>query len=402
MNVIALKPFIVFMNSFEDRLSVVHVRIRLTSHQLLSPLRFIVLLILLVVSFGCESLKFYAQAAGGQIEIIRSRDSVDELLQNPSVEGYLKAQLFKVKEIQSFAKTEIGLPNNGSYETYADLRRTSVVWNVFVAKPYKIQIVDQCFPIVGCVPYRGYFSKENALRHEQRQMNSGLDTYVGGVAAYSTLGWFKDSLLNTFINWEDQELARLIIHELLHQRIWIEGDAEFNEGLASFVGEKGSEVWLEISGPRIDAAIYRERRNQSRRFRKFVVLARQYLEEQFSRSNDFQVLEKIKFQAMGTVRGCYRDLKLLFGGDRYDALVHGDRFNNAFIASVGVYEDDGPAFQRLFHHVDGEWGLFFEKVESLAALDPAKRDSELNRLADEQITSQTDEEYPDQIHCESF
>ena len=124
-----------------------------------------------------------------------------------------------------------------------------MLWNVFAAPPFSLEARQWCYPFAGCTPYRGYFSRDAALRAAQRFADEGLETYVGGVAAYSTLGWFDDPLLSTFIHWPEAELAELLIHETAHRRLWVADDVPLNEAFASFVGEEGARQWFAVQGP---------------------------------------------------------------------------------------------------------------------------------------------------------
>ena len=331
------------------------------------------------------------------------RRPVENLLQNTSLDKRLREQLLKVRDIQTFAASELGLNSQGSFTTYVDLKRDYVLWNVYAAEAYAVQSVNRCYPLVGCVPYRGYFSKDHADDYARKiSEEKGLETYVGGVPAYSTLGWFKDPILSTFVDWEDRQLASLIIHELLHQNIWVKGDAHFNEGLASFVGNRAAIIWSPEIGSAQDSEDFIEGQKQWRLFKQFVVVARKYLEIQYSASKDLSELNLIKSNAMDNIRSCYRDLSLNVFDGRYDKFIFGERFNNAFIASIGVYEDHHLAYKRLFDLAAHDWTVFFDKVEGLISLDQEARHSKLRALSNNEITGQTDDDNPHQIHCETF
>ena len=354
-------PLIVFMNStYERTYTVGNVRIGFCHRQLLYCLRRMVFLILLFILAGCETLSFYGQLASGQLDILRKREPVERLLKDSSIDRGLRQQLAKIKDIQAFASLELGLNPEGSFTTYVDLNRDYALWNVYAAEAYAVHPVNRCYPLAGCVPYRGYFSKERALDYARRMSKErGLETYVGGVSAYSTLGWFKDPILSTFIYWEDQELASLIIHELLHQRIWLKGDAQFNEGLASFVGNTAAIIWSQKHGRGQENRRFLESQKHWRLFRQFVVMAREYLQIQFLASEDSSELSVIKSKAMRNIRDCYLELNTKVFDGRYEKFVLGDQFNNAFIASIGVYESDYLAYKRLFDSSGHEWPVFF-------------------------------------------
>ena len=163
---------------------------------------------------GCDTLSFYGQAAKGQIQILRTKVPVEDLLSQTEIDDKLRAQLLLSQEIVDFADTHIGLSGGGRYRSYVDLQREYVVWNVFAAQPYRMEGKSWCYPIVGCAPYRGYFAEDAAQQLASELQQLGYETYIGPVPAYSTLGWFKDPILSSFIHWPAPDLASLLIHEL--------------------------------------------------------------------------------------------------------------------------------------------------------------------------------------------
>src|SRR5512132_203702 len=190
---------------------------------------------MLLALSGCETLAYYMQALGGQLELMARAQPVAAVIQDPATPQALRDRLELARSIRDYASRELGLPDNGSYRSYADLERPYVVWNVVAAPEFGLEPVESCFPVAGCVPYRGFFSREDAERHAGRLHSAGNDVNVRGVPAYSTLGRFDDPLLSTFIRNPDAELARLIFHELAHQRLYVKGDATFNESFAVVV-----------------------------------------------------------------------------------------------------------------------------------------------------------------------
>ena len=189
---------------------------------------------------GC----YLLQAAGGQMEISAKREPIAEVIADAATPPQLRARLEYVANARDFASRELGLPDNESYRSYADLDRPYVVWNVFAAPEFSVEPRRWCFPIAGCVVYRGYFSEEAAQHYASRLRRRGDDAAVGGVAAYSTLGHFKDPVLSTMLGWSDAQLAATLFHELAHQVVYVPGDSEFNESFATVVEEAGLERWL--------------------------------------------------------------------------------------------------------------------------------------------------------------
>ena len=194
-----------------------------------------------VSSVGC----YLLQSVRGQLSLMSKREPISAVIDKPSTPAALRVQLEAVTAIRDFASHDLGLPDNGSYRAYADVGRPYVVWNVVAAPEFSVDPKLWCYPIVGCVAYRGYFAEAGARRFAAGLRTDGLDVVVGGVAAYSTLGHFDDPILNTMMEWDDVELAAIIFHELTHQLLYVANDASFNEAFATTVEEEGVRRWLE-------------------------------------------------------------------------------------------------------------------------------------------------------------
>ena len=207
---------------------------------------FIVILTLLLA--GCASLGYYAQAVGGHLKVMSAARPIEEILQDTSTNPALKKRLENAHAAREFASRELALPDNNSYRSYADLGRPFVVWNVFAAPEFSVEPEKWCMFYVGCVSYRGYYERDEAERYAAELRKSGLDTYVGGIPAYSTVGYFNDPVLNTFLRFGDTETARTIFHELAHQLLFVEGDTVFNESFAATVENEGLRRWFARNG----------------------------------------------------------------------------------------------------------------------------------------------------------
>ena len=212
-------------------------------------------LLLLPVAGGCQTVAYYAHTALGQWRVLQAREPVDQVLADlePRRDGDpAAAQLYRrlsySQAVLDFAARRLALDADGRYRTYVALERPAVVWNVFAAPPLSLEPHRWCYPIVGCAPYRGFFDEAYARRRAEALARRGLETYVGPVAAYSTLGWFEDPLLSTFVAWTEPDLAALLFHELAHGEVWAAGDVAFNESFATFVGRQGLTAWLESRG----------------------------------------------------------------------------------------------------------------------------------------------------------
>src|SRR6266403_163267 len=210
------------------------------------------LAVILIVS-GCQTLSFYGQAIKGQYQLLAHRQPIEKLIADSSTPAQLKNQLELVQKLRAFADKELKLPVDGHYTKYVDVHRPFVVWNVEAAPEFSLEPKSWWYPLVGSLEYRGYFSESGARDYAERLRKRGYDVYVGGATAYSTLGWFKDPILNTFVFESEGDLAETIFHELGHQRVFASGDTDFNEAFATTVGQEGARRWLRLKG---DAAGY--------------------------------------------------------------------------------------------------------------------------------------------------
>ena len=329
------------------------------------------------VAAGCAAttvdLPYYWQSAVRQVSLLQRARPIDELLADAALDERLRPKLRRVREIRSFASRELGLPDNGSYTRYADLGRPFVVWNVFATPELSMQMKQWCFPVAGCVTYRGYFGRDAAERHAAELRSQGWEAYVAGVPAYSTLGWFDDPVLNTFVHAPDGELARLIFHELAHQVLYVKGDSAFNESFATAVEEVAVERWLDADG---DPSVREAYRRHAQRRRDFVALLVRHRDELAAvYAGDATDDEKRagKQAVLASLQEGYRALKAGWGGwagyDRWFA----QPLTNAHLASVATYHELVPGFRRLLEQAGGDLPRFFGRARELAALPPAER-----------------------------
>lgn len=315
---------------------------------------------------GCAQLGYYAQAMQGQMSLLSSAKPIDIWLADPKVEDSLKARLRQTREIRAFAASELHLPDNGSYKTYADLKRPYVMWNVVATPELSLKPKEWCFPIAGCVDYRGYYSRDAAQAFADGLRAQGFDVRVSGVPAYSTLGWFDDPVLSTFIDYPEAEIARLVFHELAHQVAYAPGDSQFNESFATAVEEVGVARWLDLHGDDAMRERYRQYRQRKEDFLALLATHRRQLDENFSgpspdaekRARKRQIFEAMKreYEAMKSGRwGGYAGYDRWFAGD----------MSNAHFALASTYHDLVPAFRGLYAQLD-DFGRFYSRVKSLA------------------------------------
>jgi len=328
---------------------------------------------------GCSSLGYYGQLAEGQWQLLRARQPVEQVIADPSSGAQLRTRLQHAEQARVFASEHLQLPDNRSYRVYADLGRPYVVWNVFATPELSLQPVTHCFPIAGCVAYRGYYQKGAARGAAALMRQDGMDVYVGGVEAYSTLGWFDDPILSTMLGWGDERLATLIFHELAHQRFYLQDDTAFNESFATFVEQEGTRQWRAARGL---AAIDDSQAGQREQFTRLVLASRERLQGIYAGPLDDAHKRAAKQAEFARLRRQYREVRdREWGGDkRYDAWIYGP-MNNAKLLPFGLYDQWVPAFAALFRVVGGDWARFYERVEALGRLSVAERKAALTRLA---------------------
>ena len=331
--------------------------------------------------YGCDTLRYYSQAVSGQLELMRRAAPIDEQLGRDAVPAALKAKLQAVLRIREFASRELALPDNGSYKRYADLGRQYALWNVFAAPEFSLEPVSSCFLLVGCVSYRGYFREADAQAEGAALRAQGYDIHVGGVPAYSTLGWFDDPVLNTFIQYPEAGLARLMFHELAHQVLYVKNDTRFNESFAATVEQAGVERWLAQSGSDGDRADYERLQRLRNEFVALILKYRATL-EQFYRQ-DLPVEEKRlgKARVLAAMDEEYRRLRASWGGFAgYDRWFVG-KPNNAMLASVALYTELVPAFRALLEGEGGDLARFYVAAKELAKLSKEERDARMPSTA---------------------
>ena len=326
---------------------------------------------------GCANLGFYWQSVGGQIDIWKREQPIETLLSDQSTPPDLKRRLESALRMREYASRELDLPDNGSFRKYADLKRPYVLWNVFAAPEFSIRPREWCFVFAGCVSYRGYFSESEAERIAEGQRSQGYDVFVAGVPAYSTLGWFDDPVLNTFIYDPETEVAGLIFHELAHQVLYVKDDTTFNESFAVTVQREGVSRWLAKYGTseQREAFVVAQRRKDD--FALLVMKYRNRLDELYrSAISDSQKRES-KRQIFSDLQQDYTQLKASWGGfSGYDHWLPPEA-NNASLASIATYTQLVPSFQALLAKNDGVLARFYQAVKEIAGLPKPERDARL-------------------------
>jgi predicted aminopeptidase len=321
---------------------------------------------------SCSTLNYYTQAAQGQLELLADARPIDDWLADPATNTSLRHRLETARQIRRFAVQQMGLPDNGSYTNYANLKRKYVLWNVVATPELSLKPLQWCFPVAGCVNYRGYYNKADADAYAKELRAQGRDVEIGGVSAYSTLGWFRDPLISTFINYPDAELARLIFHELAHQVTYVQGDSRFNESFASAVEEAGVELWLERFGNPAMRESYERYTARRKDFLALLLKYRRELERTYAAIVPDEDKRIAKARLFLALKDEYQVLKANWGGyagyDRFFA----EPLSNAHLASIATYNDYVPAFRAMLRG-EKNFGDFYRKVNRLAKLDKTER-----------------------------
>ncbi|WP_241673288.1 aminopeptidase [Lacisediminimonas profundi] len=338
---------------------------------------------------GCAQVGYYMQAVEGQMSLLSEARPIDDWLADPGVEGKLKDRLAKVQEIRRFAAIELGLPDNDSYKTYADLKRSYVLWNVVAAPALSLKPMNWCFPIAGCVNYRGYYKKSEAQAFADELRMQGYDVQVSGVPAYSTLGYFNDPVLSTFIKYSDAELARLVFHELAHQVAYAKDDSRFNESFAVAVEEVGVERWMERFGDEGMKKRFSDYTARKRDFLDLLTKYRQQLLVNYAGGGSDAEKKARKTEIFQALKDEYKQVK----ADRWAGYPGYDRWfadplSNAHLATISTYHDLVPKFRAMLKQ-ERDLPRFYEAVRRLSSLDKQARHQSLARFGDGAATIAT-------------
>lgn len=340
-----------------------------------------VLIMLISITSACESLRYYQHVAQGHFQLLWGRQSVTTLIARTDTDPVLRERLILLEKIRDFASQELKLPDNNSYRSYVDVGRPHVVWNVFAAPVLQIEAKKKCYPIAGCVAYRGYFEPQQAQHYAAGLMAQGYDSVVVPVSAYSTLGWFDDPALNTFIYREDMYLAGLIFHELAHQQLYLAGDTAFSESFARAVEVEGVKLWLHAYYPqnleRLQTYLYDQR--MADEFSQTLLTLRRQLDNVYQ--SDLPEVAKLQQkQQLFThyQRVEYASFKQQWSTNRFDNWVYTD-FNNAKLVPVASYYSWQAQFQALLAE-STSWTNFFDRVKTLSQLTKNQREQQLQAL----------------------
>ena len=342
---------------------------------------------------GCETVSYYSQAAHGQLSMLAARESVQKLIDDPQTDDRVRTQLIKTVDILAFAE-QYGLPVEKSYSQYVDLERPFVVWNVFAAEPDSTRLKTHCFPIAGCVGYKGYFNQYEAEAYAEKLKQQGLDVLVGGVVAYSTLGWFNDPLLNTFLFRSDDRLAAILFHELAHKVFYVPGDTVFNESYATTVERYLLKRWLEdqdraeLYGSHLTSA---QRRDE---VIELILTTREELAELYAAPADAVDLDQNKAKIFADMKASYETLRATWGGGNEFAGWMAQDLNNAHLAAIGAYQSQVKGLTAILQR--GSLDDFLIEMQRLAEMEKPERDS-IIALAEHCDDHKSDDTCPEKV-----
>ena len=338
----------------------------------------------LMVISGC-ALPYYWQAASGHFDLLRRRTPIESVLEDPSQPPHVRQALERVVVMRAFAVEHLGLPDNRSYRSYVDIERPYVVWNVVAAEEFAVDPMQWCFPMVGCVSYRGYFSRPAAEEFAATLSGRGMDTYVAGATAYSTLGYFSDPVLNTMLAGGEHYIAGILFHELAHQKFYLRGDSELNEAFATAVQQHGTAEWLSVHGTPETVTAYRRRLRRQADFTALVAAQRDRLQSIYAAGTSVEDRRTAKQAAFARMRQDYARLKSEWGGvTDYDNWFAGP-LNNARLASVSTYRRWLPG---LIWYIE-QHGLpaLYSRMAEIEELGEAERAQRLQSWLDAAQTS---------------
>lgn len=325
--------------------------------------------------FACSDWGYYSQSINGHLSIMSKRQPIRNILSDPDQPEKLKLDLQLVLDIREFAEDILFMPKNDSFRTYAEIDSAFAVWNVVAAPAYSLATYEWCFPVAGCLPYRGYFEQSAADQFADSLRERGLDAYVYGAPAYSTLGWFDDPVLSSFIDYPDWALAGLVFHELAHQIVYAESDGDFNEAFASAVEQEGVKRWLLASRAEADRTIYQQHKIRENEFYALISSTRQELLSCYDGRNDLSIEQRqaCKDSAFNEMNRHYGDLKQSWNGNTsYDRWFE-PGLNNARFVSSHTYRYYIPAFDELLRQQQGDLSLFYQAAKHLAELPAGER-----------------------------
>lgn len=332
-----------------------------------------ILLALVGLLPGCSTLGYYSQAINGHLDLLSREQPIEEVIVDPETSAALKSRLTLALRVREFASNQLALPDNDSYKYYADLKRPFAIWNVIATPAYSVEAKKWCYLIVGCLSYRGYFDKAQANGHADELVQQGYDAIVSGAAAYSTLGWMDDPLLNTIVQRSEASMIGIIFHELAHQVVYVDGDTAFNEAFATAVEYEGLRRWYQSQGDPESYQHYIENKHQQQMVIGKLVATRERLNVIYRQTIPESEKHQQKQAIFRELKHWYESWRQAHAYNGFDAWMRQD-LNNAHLALVATYQQRVPNFLAALRSVDNDMPAFFRLVENLADKDQLTRD----------------------------
>lgn len=327
---------------------------------------------------GCATLGYYSQVVSGHLKLMRSRQPVEKVLADENTSPELRQKLQILMDARTFAVESLGLPDNDSYSTYAETGRAAVTWNVVAAEEFSLTAKTWCFPVAGCVSYRGYFDRADADAYAQKLSDQNFDVTVGGASAYSTLGWFDDPILDTMLRGRDYRYVGTLFHELAHQLLYVKDDSNFNEAFATFVEQIGTRKWMEHRDEAARIDDYNTSLSRTEGFIGLLKSTRESLVDLYEQELDEQTMRQEKAAIFESMRSNYEQLKNSWGGySGYDGWFKRD-INNARLLAVSTYRQFVPAFQAMYIEAGEDLTAFYDVARVAAELPKDERRERLN------------------------
>ena len=336
---------------------------------------------------GCSTIGYYSHLAWGEAHVLMARQSIEKMIADPDTPDKLRRRLKTALRARAFASDRLDLPRNDSYTLYADIDRPFVMYNVFATPKLSLEPIEHCFPIAGCVAYKGFYHRDGAEALAARLRKQGDDVYIGGVPAYSTLGHFADPILSTMNRWSTDQLIGTIFHELAHQKLYVKGDTAFNESFATFVQREGLREWHRANGlPPPDTT----RTRRERQFTQLVLDTREQLKAVYASDMPDARKRQEKHSVFKQLRQHYRRLRdtAWHGYDGYDHWFD-TPINNAKLLPFGLYDQYVPAFAEVFAQCHDQWACFYARVKSVSERDAKQRQAFLDRHTAKNATNHT-------------
>ena len=334
------------------------------------------LIVMSMLLSACNSLSYYGQAISGHLDLLSRERPIDDILNDQAAPAALKQKLRLALEARAFATNQLGLPDNDSYKAYADLGRPYAVWNVIATPAYSIESKKWCFMIVGCLNYRGYFDQQDAQTLAGELRHAGMDVIVSGAAAYSTLGWMDDPLLNTVVRRNDASLVGIIFHELAHQVVYVEGDSAFNEAFATSVEDEGLRRWYTLHDNEQAYLQYRDKKAQQQMIYRQLQTTREQLAAIYHQAIPDEEKQRQKERIFAELKNWYRAWRETHSYGAFDDWMSKE-LNNAHLALIATYQQMVPDFLLALQSVDGDMPRYYELVKGMSGLDNEHRRRQL-------------------------